>query len=580
MVSSDQKIPRIELFNRLQKLMLLRVLLVSILLGALIFIQVRETRAYFGGIQTFHYFIIAAIYFLTIIYIFFLGRLKNLTIMAYTQLIVDTLFVTAIIYTTGGIESFFSFLYLLTIINASTLLYRRGGMIVASSSSIFYGLLLDLHYYNVIHPFGSRLIYPEDFQSTYFFYIILVNIAAFYIVAFISSYPSEQARKSRVELRAKQDDLIKLEALNEWIIRSITSGLITLDSQDRIILFNPAAEEIFNLKADQAINHPLAEVLPFLEPYLKEEPLDHSNDITSPRHFIDLPFEKHPNKTIFLRLFTSPLILPKGKQRGRILIFQDMTEIKKIEEQMKKVEGLALIGELAAGITHEIRNPMASISGSIQMLKDRMNDDEVNHRLMDITLREINRLNNLISDFLLFARPNPVEYVYFNLKKLILESLELFRNSERWCDDLEIETNLNDSIILRSDPEQIKQVMWNLLLNAVEAMPEGGQIKICTDIISSSTEKARSTQMAQLIIRDTGPGFPPKIMNNLFTPFLTTKKSGSGLGLAIVKRIVEGLDGEIQGKNNPDGGAEIEIQFRLKDNNRPDKSDGGVNEPV
>ena len=160
--------------------MLLRVLLVSILLGALIFIQVRETRTYFGGIQTSHYFIIAAIYFLTFIYIFFLGRLKNLTIMAYAQLIIDTLFITAIIYTTGGIESFFSFLYLLTIINASTLLYRRGGMIVASSSSIFYGLLLDLHYYNVIHPFGSRLIYPEDFQSTYIFYIILVNIAALY----------------------------------------------------------------------------------------------------------------------------------------------------------------------------------------------------------------------------------------------------------------------------------------------------------------------------------------------------------------------------------------------------------------
>lgn len=580
MVSFDQKIPRIELVNRLQKLMLLRVLFVSILLGALIFIQVRETRTYFGGIQTYHYFIIVAIYFLTFIYIFFLGRLKNLTLMAYIQLIVDTLFVTAIIYTTGGIESFFSFLYLLTIINASTLLYRRGGMIVASSSSIFYGMLLDLHYYNVIHPFGSRLIYPEDFQSTYIFYIILVNIAAFYIVAFISSYPSEQARKSRVELRAKQDDLTKLEALNEWIIRSINSGLITLDSQDRIILFNPAAEEIFNLKAAQAINHPLTEVLPFLEPYLKEEPSGHSNDIPSPRHFTDLPFEKHPKKTIFLRLFTSPLILPKGEQRGRILIFQDMTQIKKIEEEMKKVEGLALIGELAAGITHEIRNPMASISGSIQMLKDRMNDDEVNHRLMDITLREINRLNHLISDFLLFARPNPVEFVYFNLKQLILESLELVRNSERWYEDLEIETNLNDSIILRSDPEQIKQVLWNLLLNAVEAMPEGGQIKIRTGIVSSPSEKTRSPQIAQLMIRDTGPGFPPKILNNLFTPFLTTKRSGSGLGLAIVKRIVEGLDGKIQGKNHPGGGAEIEIQFRMSEGYEPHDSEGGVNGPV
>jgi two-component system sensor histidine kinase PilS (NtrC family) len=174
-----------------------------------------------------------------------------------------------------------------------------------------------------------------------------------------------------------------------------------------------------------------------------------------------------------------------------------------------------------------------------------------------------------------------VEFIYFNLKQLILESLELFRNSERWSEDLEIETNLNDSIILRSDPEQIKQVLWNLLLNAADAMPEGGQITICTDIISSPSEneKVRSTKMAQLMIRDTGPGFPSKILNNLFTPFLTTKRSGSGLGLAIVKRIVEGLDGKIQGKNHPDGGAEIEIQFEISEGYKPYGSEESVNEP-
>jgi signal transduction histidine kinase len=130
---------------------------------------------------------------------------------------------------------------------------------------------------------------------------------------------------------------------------------------------------------------------------------------------------------------------------------------------------------------------------------------------------------------------------------------------------------------MKSDPEQIKQVLWNLLLNAVEAMSGEGQIKISTDIISSDDEKSRPRQMAHLIIRDTGPGFPPKILNSLFTPFQTTKKSGSGLGLAIVKRIVEGLDGKIQGRNHPDGGAEIEIQFGLKDHNQPDRAGGEVN---
>jgi len=177
----------IELPGRLQTLMFLRVLFVSLLLGASIFIQIKETRTYFGDIQTSHYLLIALIYFLTFIYVILLKKLKNLTKLAYFQLLMDTVFITAIIYSTGGIESIFSFLYILTIINSSIILYRRGGMVIASSSSILYGLLLDLHYYDIIHPFGSRQIYPAEYQSFYIIYIIVVNIAAFYVVAFLSN---------------------------------------------------------------------------------------------------------------------------------------------------------------------------------------------------------------------------------------------------------------------------------------------------------------------------------------------------------------------------------------------------------
>ena len=173
MVTPDLTIPRAELFGRLQKLMFLRVLFVSLLLGASVFIQVRESKAYFGDIQTSHYALIVAVYFLTFVYVIFLKRQKNFIQLAYVQLMMDTFFVTAVIYTTGGIESIFSFLYILTIINGSILLYRKGGMVIASSSSILYGLLLDLHYYNVIHPLGSRLDHPAEYQSAYIFYIIL-----------------------------------------------------------------------------------------------------------------------------------------------------------------------------------------------------------------------------------------------------------------------------------------------------------------------------------------------------------------------------------------------------------------------
>jgi signal transduction histidine kinase len=218
------------------------------------------------------------------------------------------------------------------------------------------------------------------------------------------------------------------------------------------------------------------------------------------------------------------------------------------------VEGLALIGELAAGIAHEIRNPMASISGSIQMLKEGMEKDEVKGRLMDIVLREINRLNHLVNDFLLFARPKPSNRLRFNLNQLIIESLELFKNSGKWNDKMAVETRLNPELDIVSDPEQVKQVLWNIFLNAVEAMPEKGVLRINTD-----TTMDHGKKMAKVSVRDTGNGFSETALSHLFIPFFTTKEEGSGLGLAIVKRIVEGLKGSVSGENHPDGGAEITV---------------------
>jgi two-component system sensor histidine kinase PilS (NtrC family) len=562
MVDIDLKNPHSELAARLLKLMLLRLLFISILLGASVVIQVRETRTYFGDIQTIHYFLIATVYFLTFVYIILYKFLRNLSQQAYIQLMIDTFFITAIIYSTGGIESIFSFLYILSIINASIILYRKGGMVIASSSSILYGLLLDLHYYGVIHPFEGRWGSPVEYQSPYIFFMTAVNIAAFYLVAFLSSYPSEQARKRSVELKEKEDDIIKLEALNEWIIKSITSGLVTLDGQGRIILFNPAAEEIFNIRAGEVIGEKIGEVLPFLQDYIQERHVIREQGKADHSLFIDIKYRKSENEDLSLRFFISPLQIPAGDRKGNILFFQDITEMKEIEEEMKKVEGLALVGELAAGIAHEIRNPMASISGSIQMLKEGLEVDNVNSQLMEIILREINRLNHLINDFLLFARPKPANFQEIDLKALILESLELFKNSGKWHDRVDVRTEFDEKIKLLSDPEQIKQVLWNIFLNAVEAIQGEGFIEISTFITSSEEMADSEREMIGIRVRDSGKGFDENAFSHLFTPFFTTKEGGSGLGLAIVKRVIEGLQGKVIGRNNPDGGGEITVYLK------------------
>ena len=202
---------------------------------------------------------------------------------------------------------------------------------------------------------------------------------------------------------------------------------------------------------------------------------------------------------------------------------------------------------------------MASISGSIQMLKEGLDRDAVSSRLMDIILREINRLNLLDNDFLLFARPRSPDIQEFNLDQLIKDSLELFQNRKKWDSRIRVETDFHGIIKIESDPEQIKQVLWNLFVNASEAMPEGGLLHICTEVVHGRPVFGPNGNSVRITIRDTGEGFTQKALRHIFTPFFTTKEGGTGLGLAIVKRIVTGLKGEVYGKSLPSGGAEITI---------------------
>lgn len=552
-----------ELYGRLQTLMFLRVLFVSLLLGASVVIQIRETRTYFGQIQTLHFLLLAAVYALTIVYVLLLKRARNLVRMAYWQLLLDTLFITLVIYATGGIDSIFSFLYILVIITACIILYRRGGLVTASSSSILYGVMLDLHYYGIIRPVGRLGLVPEDYQSSHIFFLILVNMAAFYLVAFLGSYLSEQNRKSRAALKEKQIDIDQLETINESIVNSINSGLVAVDGEGGIILFNPAAQEILGINAAMAIGRKVEDVLPFLEPYGKKGEAADPGFPKKATPFEDILLDKD-GKRVNLRFSMSPLRLRRTRQEGFLLVFQDMTEIVRIEEEMKKVEDLALIGELAAGIAHEIRNPLASISGSIEMLMQSREEDNVNRRLMDIVLREITRLNHLVDDFLLFARPKKTKIERFDLNKLILESQELFKKSRHWKHHVKMENRFHEPIHVESDPEQIKQILWNLFLNACDAMPEGGTLFVETHLEDSADTATGLEPGVRIVVRDTGHGFDPQDLAKIFTPFFTTKEKGSGLGLAIVKRLVEGLEGTICGRNHQSGSAEIVITLPMR----------------
>ena len=538
--------------SRLHLLIFLRVTLVSLLLGVAVIIQVRETGTFFGQIVNAHYFLIAAVYVLTLTYLLVFKYVKNLARFAYFQILLDTVFITAIIYTTGGIESMFSLLYLLNIISGGIILYRRGGVMVASFSTILYGALLDLSYYGLISPMGSDSSYGFGYQSGDIFYRILVNGAAFYLTGFLSSFLSEQTRKSETELKARQKDIADLEILNENIIQSISSGLVALDEHSRIMVFNRGAETLFNVDSKDAIQRNIHEVIPFIQPYL---------DSNNPNKIDQLTYKGNNGSRFDLLLNISPLADQDGSKKGEILFFQDTTRMKEMEREVKRMEDLAMLGEMAAGIAHEIRNPLASISGSIQVLNDSLSREDalINERLMDIISREISRLNHMVNDFLQFARPQNSEIERFDLNQLINDTLFIFQNSQSWSSQLEVEKEFSTPLEIASDPRQLKQVLWNIFLNASEVMPRGGLIRVSTDRIDDSNGSGTARGSVRIRVEDNGPGISPKVVKDMFKPFSTTKRGGSGLGLAIVKRIAESLEGEVSGENLAQGGAVITI---------------------
>jgi two-component system sensor histidine kinase PilS (NtrC family) len=535
-----------DLERRLRILMLLRVIFATILLGATVIFNIKSSPVSSHVIHKAHYFLIAGIYGLTGLYLVLFKLSRRLVPMAYIQIMGDCLSITAVLYVTGGIESIFSFLFILNIIAGSTILYRKGGLLTASASSICYGLVIDLHFYGVIRPLSIEGGAIAQYHPFYAIYLISVHIAAFYLVALLTSYLSEQLRKSASALKEKELDFDRLESLHESIIKSMSSGLVVLDQQGRSVLSNPAAKAILRDLGGEL--GPESFLKTCLEAARKEPTHGASMEVK------DITLTRKDGKTLHLRVNMSDLrALRGGDVKGHILIFQDVTELKRIEEAIKRVEGLAMIGELAASIAHEIKNPLASISGSFQILRHKLGNDSTGLRLMEIVGREIDRLNNLLNDFLLFARPKKISSQRLDLERHLMESLDLFRNTNNWKEDVKIKTRFHPFLHVVADPALLRQVLWNIFLNSAEAMEEGGLLYISTEFIEGEAPKAKIT------VRDTGPGFHPNALAQLFVPFFTTKQRGSGLGLAIVRRLVEEMKGEVKGGNHPDGGAEITI---------------------
>lgn len=530
--------------------MLCRIIILTLLLAITFLFQVSKKQYFFIPMTNHFYYFLSLFYVVTIFYAFLLKRTKDLRKFTMIQVFLDHLFITGLIYFTGGKESFFPITYFFSIIGSSILFYRRGAFFSASISTLLYGLLLLFQLHHWINPLG----HPRSYDASQIFYSLILYMAAFYIVAFLSSTISEELKKNKNELIQKQVDYNQLETFNRNIIQSLDSGLLTIDLSGKINFLNRTAERILNQNGEQLRNTSIYDLFPKIDKVI-EEAKKKGPEASFDYQRYQTVFMNGDGRNIYLGFSISPLTDPDGSLIGHTLIFQDITKFKEMEEQMNRLDKMGAIGLLAAGMAHEIRNPLASLSGSIQMLKSELRLKRHQQQLMKIILRESERLNALITDFLLFATPPQAGKNPYAIQKIIEETIDLLIHSPSFHDGIRIrQPNSQKNIQAMIDPDQMKQVFWNLLINAVHAMSNGGEIRINLEQENGTfwerefplPIQKRGKEWIKISISDSGKGISSQEKEKIFEPFFTTKETGTGLGLSIVHKIIENHNGVIK----------------------------------
>ncbi|GFO64384.1 ATP-binding protein [Geomonas paludis] len=505
---------------------LLRLLVVSVFLVTTVYLDVHtyDVSGEVAGRVLLR--LIGATYLFSLLSLWVLRKATALTVRTLThlQIVWDLILVTVLILVSGGVTSHYAFLYFLTIISASVLLARSQAYYTASLCVILYGAILDFQYYGKLAPLGLTAYPAQQWGAEYLFYLIFLHCAAFFLTAFLAGHLAERARVSESALQEKVIDYEELERLNSCIVSTIDSGLLTINASGRIRVFNRYAELLTGVSQQEAYDRPLAEILPgcaCFGPTCLESGQG------------EFQHRGRDGRELLLSYKSVPLLGKHGETVGAIIDLHDLTEIKRMAADLKRADRLAALGELSARMAHEIRNPLAAISGSVQLVALRPWVDEKDERLFSIIIRETDRLDGLLRDFLLYAKPNQPSKVALNLHKVITDLCALLATDPR-MEGVEVDNGLPGDLVVQFDKDQCSQVFWNLLVNAAEAMPGPGSIGIDGALVTSD-----GRQEVRIRIRDNGSGMSQEDVKQVFEPFFTTKKGGTGLGLATVYRIVE-----------------------------------------
>ena len=515
-----------HLKKQIQWLLFFRVLFLSLMLGISVLLQTKTPSIFLPPLHYLAYFI-AGLYVFTILSALMVRIIKCFSRFGYMQITLDTLLVTLLVFSTGGSQSVFTVVYFFPIVMGAFMLFRRGSLLFAALSTLLFGSQLVIEY----GGYASRFVqtYPSHLSS---FQMLLHYFAiyslTFFLVAILSSMLSTRLQRTEAELFQTASDYDRLSFLYQQIFDDINTGIITVDADSRVTSFNRAAELITGYRPGEIIGRNLSQIFSGLEIPLRDD---------ERRHMTTLP--RRDGETIPVGYSCARLNAPEDTENGYVFTLQDLSQIKKMEAQVQQAEKMATIGEMAAGIAHELRNPLAAISGAVQLLERETRDDSINKRLFDIIMRESDRLDATIRDFLVFSKPVNPEKEWFSVLALAREALETLGQNPDWNSALHLDLEIPSDLNGWGDPQLIRQVLLNLVANSANACRtmENGRILLRAE------EQSENAIVLEVI--DNGIGIPEDLRERIFEPFFTTRETGTGLGLAIVRQIVHSHGGTI-----------------------------------
>ncbi|HLW89642.1 MAG TPA: ATP-binding protein [Terriglobales bacterium] len=478
-------------------------------------------------------------YAIAIFYILLLAFWQEYRVLSLLQVLTDLALVSLVIYATGGIDSSFNFLYPLVIIVACILLPRSWAFLTAALAFILYGTVLELTYFEVVPSYSTTHPELKSLQA-----IILVNLFGYLAVAYLAGQLATKLRQVDVKLKHTSGALEDLQALHENIIQSITGGLITTGLDGHITVVNTAAQKLLDRPDDDLLGQPVNRLFLDPLPQVESERAHAEVRIVAPNGY---------RKTF--RVQVSALAVPEKGTLGYVYTFDDLTEIRRLEREVRMQDRLAAVGRLAAAIAHEIRNPLTSIAGSVGLLSGIPDLSQEHRQLLQIVTRESERLNHIITDFLGYSRGKQYQFKKVDLLPLLEDTLTLLEHrlsAQNSAIRVERKYQLAGAWTL-ADGDKIKQVFWNFCENAVRAMRDNGTLTV-------SVEPAGDDW--QVNFADTGPGMSPQLIEKIFEPFQSQFEGGTGLGLAIVYQIVQAHEGKVWARSKVGQGSVFVLKLR------------------